>query len=134
MTAALQEKKAHQVSAYSEFLKALDIIDKTQLTLFIDHEPADQAQQLRLYESRMQELDASLNLDTASYSTERAAKQIEIMRSIIAQTINQYNDKYANYINPESLKKYSIFLWLLGRCWVVQWMVKISSQGINWLK
>jgi len=107
MTDAAQAKIAVKTTAYSEFVKALDIIDQTQLTLFIEEKPLNKEQQLKTYEARMLEAEADISQNAPDFAKQLEEKRVEIMRSIISKTIQQYNDKYANYITPESLKKYS---------------------------
>lgn len=107
MPAASQEKPLAKVTAYSEFVKALDIIDQTQLTLFVDKTPSGKNEQLAVYEARLLESQATLDESAADYAEQLEGRRIEIMRAVISETIGQYNDKYANYIAPEPLKKYS---------------------------
>ena len=107
MSASQEAKKSIEVTAYSEFVKALDIIDQTQLTLFVDNTPPNKAEQLKVYEARLSEAEEKLDKSAADYVQRLDEKRIDIMRSVISETIGQYNDKYANYISPESLTKYS---------------------------
>ncbi|MEM7260084.1 MAG: hypothetical protein AAF404_22145, partial [Pseudomonadota bacterium] len=84
---------ADAVTPATEFKRALGIIEQTQLEIFTQDKPHTTAQILS-------QLDNQLN------ATTDAASQIDVMRSVLADALDQYNDQYANYITPESLKTY----------------------------
>jgi len=78
--------------ARAQCLKALDIIDGTQLTIFLQRE-------LRSRDELLTQIDAleALPLDDA----------ISAMRSLLNEVLSVYNDPFANYINPKQHKAYT---------------------------
>ena len=91
---------------YAEFVKALNIIEKTQLTIFIDSEPASKEEIIKDFEQQLEAAKAEMDENASDFKQTLEEKRIEIMRQILSDTLNQYNDQYANYIYPDSLKRY----------------------------
>ena len=92
---------------YSEFIKALNIIEQTQLTIFTDTAPPSRQDTIKKYNALVKEAETELDKLSADFAAIADEKRIEIMRKLLFTTIDQYNDQYSNYIYPEELKKYS---------------------------
>jgi len=78
--------------ARAECIRALDIIDNTQLTIFLQRDLIPRA-------TLIQQLDAMEALPADS-----AIKQ---MRELLGDVLAHYNDPFANYISPTQHKAYS---------------------------
>ena len=78
--------------ARAQCLKALDIIDSTQLSIFLQRE-------LPSRDELLTQIDGleSLPLD----------KAITAMQSLLNEVLSVYNDPFANYINPKQHKAYT---------------------------
>ena len=107
MSVAAPAGAAVKATPYTEFVKALNLIDQTQLINFIDETPPSKEAVIEDYESRIRSVESKLDKTAPDYKTKSEEKRVEIMREVLAETIELYNDKYANYINPEALKKYN---------------------------
>jgi len=107
MTVATPAKSAVKVTPYSEFVKALNIVEQTQLTMFTDETPPTKAEVIADYKARVKVLESEMDKGAADYEATVETKRIELMREVLAETIEQYNDQYANYIYPDALKKYN---------------------------
>lgn len=83
------------ISPEVEFERALSIIQQTQLEIFTDAPPQSPKAIL-----------ARLNETLANNSGEEKSTRLELIRDELANTIDSYNDQYANYITPGALKKY----------------------------
>ncbi len=97
---------AKDVKPEIEFKRALSIIENTQLEIYTDTppEPAD-----RIF-SKLDKLSATdatvLDPKSPNFDEKLGEKRIDIMRTLLSETIDAYNDQYANYISPEELKRY----------------------------
>ncbi len=89
-----------QVSAEAEFKRALSIIEQTQLEIFTDTTPADSIEIFSHFQKRWSQAD---NHSGDAKDNER---KLELIRDSLSDTIDSYNDQYANYISPQALKKY----------------------------
>lgn len=107
ITTATPGHSAVKATAYSEFVKALNIVEQTQLTLFTDTPPPAKNDIIADYNARIKEIESSLDKDTEDAKATLEKKRIETMRLVLAETIDAYNDQYANYISPDALKKYN---------------------------
>ena len=107
MTVATPAQTAVKTTPYQEFVKALNIVDQTQLTIFTDEQPPDKDETIAIYKSRLENVKQQLDSNAPDYESELEVKRIQLMRQILADTIEQYNDQYANYISPDALKKYN---------------------------
>jgi len=106
MTIATSTLAAVKTTAYAEFVKALNIVEQTQLTIFTDTHPPSKEDTISQFNELVDKAQAELDSTDSDYATALATKRISIMRELLSQTIDQYDDQYANYINPEALKKY----------------------------
>lgn len=98
---------ANEVSPEVEFKRALSIIKKTQLEIFTDSRLQNAEEiSLELVSRSDQEID-KLDSSAADYAEQIKEKRIEIMRTLLTEVIDEYNDQYANYIPPKALTKYS---------------------------
>ncbi len=78
--------------ARAECVRALDIIEQTQLTLFVQRSlPTRQSTLARIDQLR----------------TFRPTAAVEQIRQILNDVLAYYNDPFANYINPDQHKAYS---------------------------
>ncbi len=107
MTVATPAASAAKPTAYAEFVKALNIVEQTQLTIFTDEIPPTKEQAIEDYNARVKFAEKQLDKSAVDYRTTSEAKRIEIMREVLSETIDTYNDQYANYIYPDALKKYN---------------------------
>jgi len=107
MTVATPAQSAAKVTAYAEFVKALNIVHQTQLTMFTDLVPQTKEEIIADYKARAQKIENELDKNATDFAKVAEAKRIELMRKVLAETIDAYNDQYANYIYPEALKKYN---------------------------
>ncbi len=94
-------------TAYTEFVKALNLISQTQLTMFTDEPPPLNDEILKDYHSRITIIEKTLDDNSADYQSVVNAKRIDLMREVLSETLDLYNDQYANYITPDALKKYN---------------------------
>jgi len=95
-----QAAKKHDEISTSEFERALDLIEQTQLELFVHSTPASTIDVLS-------ELKRRFDLpDYPEHPESGSAREVVIMRELLAETINQYEDQYANYISPQQLIAY----------------------------
>jgi len=78
--------------ARAQCIRALDIIDTTQLDIFLQRE-------VRQREEVVQQIDAleSMPLDDA----------VTQMQQLLSEVLSLYNDPFANYINPKQHKSYN---------------------------
>ena len=104
---AMAAPAANLKLAESEFKRALSVIEKTQLELFTDTLPASTPQILKTLESRYNTATEQLDPQDPDYKKIRQEARVEIMRDLLSETIDAYNDQYANYITPAALKRYS---------------------------
>lgn len=97
---------AKEVTPEAEFKRALKIIENTQLEIFNDITPESADSVL----SRFEELSAieasTLDSNGADFKEQLSQKRIDVMRTLLSENIDAYNDQYANYISPEQLKRY----------------------------
>ncbi len=107
MTAATSAQSAAKGTAYSEFVKALNIVQQTQLTMFTDEIPQTKEEIIADYKARLQIIESQLDTTAADFATAAEEKRIELMREVLAESIEGYNDQYANYIYPDALKRYN---------------------------
>jgi len=107
MIVASPVQSAVKTKPYAEFVKALNIVEQTQLTLFTDTLPPSKEETIKIYESRVSEAEVELDKNAPDYAEQSDKLRINIMRDLLSETIEQYNDQYANYISPESLKRYN---------------------------
>ena len=107
MTVATPTHSAAKTTAYAEFVKALNIVQQTQLTMFTDEVPQTKEEIIADYKARLQNIENELDKTAADYKKIAEEKRIELMRTVLAESIEAYNDQYANYIYPEALKKYN---------------------------
>ncbi len=98
---------ATEVSPEAEFKRALSIIEKTQLDIFSDITPENKTEVILRFNTLSEAAAAELEPSTSDSGVRIAEKRIELMRSLISETIDTYNDQYANYISPDALRKYS---------------------------
>ena len=87
-------------SADTEFRRALDLIEQTQLELFIYSEPATADDVLKELDRRLKSPEYP---ERVVHGTTR---EVAIMRELLSETINLYEDRYANYISPRQLIAY----------------------------
>lgn len=106
MTVATPTLAAVKTEAYAEFLKGLNIVEQTQLTIFTDTQPPSKEEIIAQFNELTKKAQAELDSTDSDYAAALAEKRISIMRDLLFQTIEQYNDQYANYIYPDALKKY----------------------------
>jgi len=115
----------------SEFLRAINLITTTQLTLFLDREAPTRESMVADFKQRLGSLGvtASPPGETATEQTEatdqasrattteianqdaiqagpQATTQAKVMREVLLEAIAVFNDPFATYINPEQLKRY----------------------------
>lgn len=107
MTVASEAQSAVKVTAYAEFVKALNIVQQTQLTIFTDATPQTKEEIIADYKKRVVTIEQELDKDATDYEATVEKKRIELMRLMLAETLENYNDQYANYIYPDALKKYN---------------------------
>ncbi len=107
MSAATPASAAVKPTAYAEFVKALNIIEQTQLTLFTEETPPTRQEIINDYNRRVEAIESELDKQADDYQETAEAARIDIMREILSETIEFYNDQYANYIYPEALKRYN---------------------------
>ncbi len=107
MTVATPTLSAVKTKPYSEFVKALNIIEQTQLTIFTESPPPAKDEIIERFNARVKKAQAELDSEDANYSKDLDKKRIAIMRELLFDTVDQYNDQYANYIYPEALKRYN---------------------------
>jgi len=107
MTIATPAQGAVKVTAYSEFVKALNIVHQTQLTMFTDLVPPTKEEIIADYKDRFQKIESELDKNSPDFAAVAEEKRIELMREVLAESIEAYNDQYANYIYPDALKKYN---------------------------
>jgi carboxyl-terminal processing protease len=87
-------------SPTTEFIRALDLIEQTQLELFIYSEPATT-------DDVLLELDRRLNSpEYPERVVHGTTREVAIMRELLSETIDRYEDRYANYISPRQLVAY----------------------------
>lgn len=104
---SLAAQSANLKLAETEFKRALSIIEKTQLELFTDTLPPNSTEILQRLESEFSLAIKTLDSNDPDYKKTRQGKRIQVMRDLISETIETYNDQYANYITPDALKRYS---------------------------
>ena len=97
---------ATKTKPYAEFIRALNIIEKTQLTIFTDSEPVPKETAIKEFEQQLELAKAEMDADASDYKQKLEDKRIDIMRQVLSKRMEQYNDQYANYIYPDSLKRY----------------------------
>jgi len=107
MTVATPAQSAVKVTAYAEFVKALNIVHQTQLTMFTDLVPQTREEIIADYKKRLQKIENELDKNATDFAKVAEEKRIELMRTVLAETIETYNDQYANYLYPNALKKYN---------------------------
>jgi len=82
-----------------EFVRALQTIDTMQLTTFRESPATPRADILQSFKAKF---DQRINQG----ETGGDELQVSIMRDMLGEILESYNDPYANYVNPESLKRY----------------------------
>jgi len=92
MTVAVPAHTAVKTKPYAEFVKALNIVEQTQLTLFTDTLPPNKEETIKIYEARVSEAETKLDKDAPDYAKQSDTIRIEIMRTLLSETIEQYND------------------------------------------
>lgn len=97
---------AKEVSPEIEFKRALKIIENTQLEIFTDTPPASAESIFKKFKDLNTTHTALPATGSSDLDNELSQKSIEAMRKVLSETIDAYNDQYANYISPEQLKKY----------------------------
>ena len=107
LTLCTSSLAAKEKDAESEFIRALKIIDSTQLEIYSDTIAESSDSILKKLEQRSTEQATRLNPNSTDYEDTLQQQRIEIMRDLLNEAIEQYNDQYANYISPDQLKKYS---------------------------
>ena len=107
MTVATPSRAAVKTKPYAEFVKALNIVEQTQLTIFTDTQPPSKGDVIKQFNELVKKAELELDSTDSDYASALAEKRIGIMRDLLFQTIDQYNDQYANYIFPDALKKYN---------------------------
>ncbi len=86
--------------ATEEFERALDLIEQTQLELFIHSPPQSTADVLGELKKRVESTAYPKRNQSGS------SRETTIMRELLSETIDQYEDQYANYISPQQLIAY----------------------------
>ncbi len=107
MTIATPALSAVKTKPYSEFVKALNIIEQTQLTIFTETTPPSKEETIQRFNAQLERARTELDSTDINYNKDLEEKRIAIMRELLFETVDQYNDQYANYIYPEALKKYN---------------------------
>lgn len=107
LSLAMSVQAANSKLAESEFKRALSIIEKTQLELFTDTLPAKSKEIFHTLEARLNTSVEKLDPNASDFKKIKQQLRIELMRDLISETIDTYNDQYANYITPDALKRYS---------------------------
>ncbi|OED40977.1 hypothetical protein AB833_10825 [Chromatiales bacterium (ex Bugula neritina AB1)] len=87
--------------ARSEFERALSYIENTQLTLFATTKPVSTTAILGKLQERI-EAEADTAPDRQSIDW-----QLPVMRGLLSETLETFNDQYANYISPQQLARYN---------------------------
>lgn len=100
-------QSAPAVTAESEFKRALSIIENTQLEIFTDTVPLSTANITARLEQISADKAAGLEATSADFNDGLNQIRLDTMRSLLSETIDAYNDQYANYISPAQLKKYN---------------------------
>lgn len=80
----------------AEFLRAADLITQTQVTMFLDRPAPDKPGIIETLETQLEE----------SGQGDDETVQISTMRQLLSDTLDIYNDPFANYITPKQLKNY----------------------------
>ena len=94
----------------SEFLRALNIIEQAQLTLF--RETGDLSRQglitelNDLWHSDNKPLHRSNAAAGVAVTSNLDANQAALMRTILVNAMDSFNDPFANYIQPAALERY----------------------------
>ncbi len=83
----------------SEFLRAVNLITTTQLTLFLDRKAPTRASMVEALQDRLSRRQPAAGEDRDTY-------QAGVMREVLINTISVFNDPFASYINPDQLKRY----------------------------
>lgn len=107
MTVATPAASETKTKPYSEFVKALNIIEQTQLTIFTDDKHQSKEEIIKTFEQLAESSKKELDSTNSEYEKLVEESRIKIMRELLYNTIDGYNDQYANYIYPEQLKKYN---------------------------
>ncbi len=84
---------AEQTSPMAEFKRAISLVEQTQLEIF----SGDPPEAVDAIHDRLEKRLNGVNDENT---------RLQIMRDVLSDVIEQYNDQYANYISPESLKRY----------------------------
>jgi len=107
----------------SEFLRAINLVTTTQLTLFLDREPPTRESIVADFKQRLSSMDSSasessqkttsqiqssaeISADPTTAVTANDKTQAKVMREVLLAAIGVFNDPFATYINPEQLKRY----------------------------
>ena len=83
----------------SEFLRAVNLVTTTQLTLFLESDAPTRDSMIKSLEDRLSSREQSANDDLDTH-------QSKAMREVLFDAISVFNDPFATYINPEQLKRY----------------------------
>ena len=102
----------------SEFLRAINLITTTQLTLFLDREAPTRESMVADFKQRLISLPTGVNSSSVAVTTTetttvdtvqtdaQATAQAKLMREVLLEALGIFNDPFATYINPEQLKRY----------------------------
>ena len=102
----------------SEFLRAINLITTTQLTLFLDREAPTRESMVADFKQRLISLRSDVNPSSVAVTTTetttvdtiqtdaQATVQAKLMREVLLEALGIFNDPFATYINPEQLKRY----------------------------
>jgi len=93
MTAAAPSLSAADTKSYQEFVRALNIIHQTQLSIFADTVPTSRDEVVAEYNALLEKAEAELDTSSSNYTVSIEEKRIEIMRQLLSSTLEQYNDK-----------------------------------------
>ncbi len=83
----------------SEFLRAINLVTTTQLTLFLESEAPTRDSMIASLEKRLADKEPSAGADMDIH-------QSKAMREVLFDAISVFNDPFATYINPDQLKRY----------------------------
>ena len=83
----------------SEFLRAVNLVTTTQLTLFLDREAPTRASMVDAVVDRLSRREPAAGEDIDTH-------QAGVMREVLINAISVFNDPFASYINPDQLKRY----------------------------
>lgn len=82
----------------SEFLRAVNLVTTTQLSMFLDREPPTRASMLQSLNGKLEQITPTDN---------KLEDQASVMRDVLLESLEIYNDPFATYITPAQLKRYN---------------------------